>query len=268
MSTSPALYVPLVTPLNDRGEVCKQSVSRLIANTQRYATGFIACLTSGEGWLLDESQWETMLRTTLSIAGSKRVIAGIERPDTAEVVRYAIKAQKLGAEAVMFPTPFGPEVTQAEMVAHFAAVHEATDLNLYIYNETSLSQNTAQLETLIEISTLPRVIGIKDSPPELRSQADIDWLRHQGLAYYLGWEHWLSTGLYSDGQTVSLANLEPAVCYLAARSSDPAVREFIGELTVKFGLDQEDWYRHIKDELMARGVLLSNQTVAAEVNLS
>ncbi|AWV00667.1 dihydrodipicolinate synthase family protein [Burkholderia sp. JP2-270] len=268
MSTKPAIYVPLVTPLNDAGEVCKTGVSRLLANTQRHVTGFIACLTSGEGWLLDEARWEAMLRTTLSIAGSKRVIAGIERPTTAEAVRYAIKAQKLGAEAVMFPMPFGAAVTQAEMIAHFAAVHEATDLNLYIYNETSLSQNTAHLDTLLEIARLARVVGIKDSPPELRTQADIDALRAHGLVYYLGWEHWLSTGLDSDGQTVSLANLEPAVCYLAARSSDPAIRAFIGELTVKYGLDQEDWYRHIKEELMVRGVLASNRTVEVEVNQS
>lgn len=268
MSTNPALYVPLVTPLTEQGEVCPTGVARLIANTTRHATGFIACLTSGEGWLLDETRWEAMLRATLAVAGGQRVIAGIERATTAEVVRYATKAQALGAQAVMFPTPFGTEVTQAEMVAHFTAVHDATDLKLYIYNETSLSQNTATLETLLEIARLPRVVGIKDSPPELRSQADIDRLRNAGLAYYLGWEHWLCTGLESDGQTVSLANLEPAVCRLATRSSDPALREFIGELTVRFGLDQEDWYRHIKEELTERGILASNQIVAVEVNLS
>ncbi|WP_254225622.1 dihydrodipicolinate synthase family protein [Burkholderia glumae] len=165
MSTDSALYVPLVTPLTEQGDVCPAGVARLIANTARHATGFIACLTSGEGWLLDETRWEAMLRATLAVAGGPRVIAGIERATTAEVTRYAVKAQALGARAVMFPTPFGKQVTQADMVAHFTAVHDATDLKLYIYNESSLSQNTATLETLLEIARLPRVAGIRTRRP-------------------------------------------------------------------------------------------------------
>ncbi|MFP3663209.1 dihydrodipicolinate synthase family protein, partial [Burkholderia sp. SIMBA_043] len=85
-------------------------------------------------------------------------------------------------------------------------------LDVYIYNESSLSGNETSVETLLAIASLPRVVGIKDSAEAAPDIDLINTLQRHGLKYFVGWEHHLGAGLPADGCVVSLANLEPALC--------------------------------------------------------
>src|SRR6185503_5722448 len=89
-------FIPLITPLDEAGAVSGPSVARLLAHARHTASGYIPCLTSGEGWRLSPAQWEAMLRFTLAEAEGRTVIAGIERPTTDEVLDYAEAAERLG----------------------------------------------------------------------------------------------------------------------------------------------------------------------------
>jgi 4-hydroxy-tetrahydrodipicolinate synthase len=261
--TARGVLVPLITPIDDAGEVCRRSVGCLIACSRDIATGYIPCLTSGEGWLASPAQWEAMVRATLELAGPRLVIVGIERPTTAEVVDHAHRARDLGATAVMLTSPFGRDVDQASIVEHYRRVHDTCGLDLYIYNESSLSENDTAFDTLLAIAELPRVVGIKDSVAGGRDPSQIAALRGRGLAYHVGWEHHLAGELEVDGCVVSLANLEPALCQVALRCRDPAVRAEVGRLTEVYGLLADDWYRHVKRVLRARGVIASDRTLAS-----
>lgn len=254
-------FIPLITPLDENGQVCRQSVAQLLAHARHAVSGYIPCLTSGEGWNLSASQWTDMLRYTLAEAGDQAVIAGIERGSTAEVLEYVRKAEELGARAIMLTSPFGAEVDQAAILAHYQAIHDGTDLDLYIYNESSLSGNETAFETLLRIAELPRVVGIKDSSEQPRSPEQIAALQARGLAYYLGWEHRLAGDLPADGNVVALANLEPMLCRMALDRSEPSMRWEISRLSEAYELFSEDWYRHVKLALKARGVITSARTV-------
>lgn len=260
---SPGVIVPLVTPIDDRGVVCRRSVAGLIACSQHIARGYVPCLTSGEGWRLSRSQWEAMVRHTLELAAPRTVIVGIERPTTGEVIELADLARRLGAGAIMLTSPFGPGVAQASIVEHYRQVHDASGLVIYIYNESSLSRNDTAFETLLAVAELPRVVGIKDSVASGRDPSQIAALRSRGLAYYVGWEHHLASGLPVDGCVVSLANLEPALCQVALGCADPALRAEIVRLTEAYELLADDWYRHVKRTLKARGVIASDRTLAS-----
>lgn len=256
------VFIPLVTPLDEAGSVCRQSVGHLLAQSCHTASGYIPCLTSGEGWLLSRSQWEAMVRFTLELAGSRTVIAGIERATTSEVMEYAQVARRLGASAIMLTSPFGAKIDQPSICEHYRQVHDASGLDIYIYNESSLSGNVTAFETLLAIAELPRVVGIKDSVEGGRELSQIAAIRSRGLAYYIGWEHHLARGLPVDGNVVSLANLEPALCRLGLHSAEPAVHAEIVRLSEAYSLLSEDWYRHVKRALKARGVIASDRTLA------
>lgn len=256
------LFIPLVTPLDEADAVCRASVARLLACSRQVASGYMPCLTSGEGWRLNRAQWEDMLRFTVSQAQGLPVIVGIERPATAEVVDYARLAQQLGADGVIVTAPFGAGVSQAHIAGHYRALHEACDLDIHIYNESALSENDTHFETLLEIAALPRVVGIKDSVQEGRPAAQIRALQERGLAYYIGWEQQLAGGVPADGCVVSLANLEPALCKVALASADAAVRAEVLRLSEVHALLSDDWYAHLKQALAARGVIGTARTVA------
>src|SRR5215208_4350695 len=161
--SSHGVFVPLITPLDEAGAVCKQSVGHIIAHTRSTASGYVPCLTSGEGWLLSRPRWEAMVRYTLELADPSTVIVGIERATTDEVVEYGLAARRLGAKAIMLASPFGGEIGQPSIFEHYRQVHDACGLDVYIYNESSLSGNVTAFETLLAVAELPRVIGIKDS---------------------------------------------------------------------------------------------------------
>ncbi|WP_338439233.1 dihydrodipicolinate synthase family protein [uncultured Aquabacterium sp.] len=257
------VIVPMVTPLQPSGDVCEQSVQQLIAYTRGAVDAYLPCLTSGEGWLLSEPQWVSMVACAVAEAQGKPVIAGIERSSTDEVLRYARKAQSLGATGVMLTSPFGPDVDQASIVAHYRRVHDACDLDIYIYNESSLSGNEISFESLLEIAILPRVVGIKDSAEGEREAHQIRALQDQGLVYLIGWEHLLARGIPADGNVVSLSNLSPTLCRLACRTDAEPVQAEIARLCEHHGLAAPDWYRHVKHALKQWGVILTERTVEA-----
>ena len=258
------VFVPLITPLRPTGEVCEQSVQQLVAYTQDAVDGYLPCLTSGEGWKLSERQWVSMVACAIGAAQGKPVIAGIERPSTDEVLRYALQAQSMGANGVMLTSPFGPDVDQANIVAHYRKVHDACSLNIYIYNESSLSGNETSFESLLEIAALPRVVGIKDSAEGGRDAAQIKALQDQGLVYLIGWEHLLAQAIPADGNVVSLSNLSPTLCRLACHTESQAVQTEIARLCDHHSLTAPDWYRHVKHALKQWGVILTEKT--AEVS--
>ena len=258
------LFVPLVTPLDDAQGICVASVRRLLHSCAPFADGYIPCLTSGEGWRLSDAQWQAMLGATLDLAGGKTVIAGIEAATTEQVVARAWLAERMGAHAVMFTSPFAPGLTQPQIIEHYRAVHAATSLPLMIYNESALSGNEKTVPTLLAIAALGRVTAIKDSPSVPRTAADIQALRSAGLAYLIGWEAQLAGALGSDGNVVSLANLEPAVCRLATVADQPRVAQWVACLDERFNLGADDWYAWVKRELKARGVLASDYLVKEE----
>lgn len=255
------VLVPLVTPLNADAKVCRQSVKQLVRACGPLVDGFIPCLTSGEGWNLSEGQWTDMLRYTLEFAGdSHRVVAGIELPTTPEVIERAELARKLGAREIIVTSPFTAGISQEEIVAHYQAIHSSTPLDLLVYNESALSGNEKSFDTLLKIARLERVTGLKDSPSQARTQAQIDRIRGEGVDYFIGWERELAGALVSDGNVVSLANLEPALCRLACRAKQPEVAALVARLNDTFFLGEDDWYAHVKRELVARGVLRSGLT--------
>jgi len=255
------VLVPIVTPLDSCGNVCRQSVKQLMQACKPLVDGFIPCLTSGEGWKLSLDQWTDMLQYTLEFADkTHRVVVGTELATTQAVIERAELASALGATEIMVTSPFGDGITQQHILQHYKSIHDNTTLDLLVYNEASLSGNEKSFETLLDIARLERVTGLKDSPSQERTQAQIDRIRSEGVDYFIGWENQLASDLVSDGNVVSLANLEPALCRVACRSRQPEIAGLVSELNEKFALGEEDWYAHVKRELVARGVLGSAAT--------
>ncbi|MCG6969501.1 MAG: dihydrodipicolinate synthase family protein [Gammaproteobacteria bacterium] len=258
------ILVPIVTPFNDRMDVCRQSVVNIMSRLYDHAYGVVPCLTSGEGWCLDSHQWSDMVRYCVSNAGGLKVIAGIEKATTAEVLRFVKIAQSLGVDGVMLTTPFGKNVTQPQMLEHFREVHHQSECDLWIYHEQPLSNNLLTLESLLAISSLPRVTGIKDSGEDHAIIDNIERFDELNVKVYHGWENRLVIGEKVTGNIVSLSNLEPAICQQATRCvSDLDLQSKIDSLCEKFSLTEVDWYRHVKNELWQRGVI-STQRIAAE----
>lgn len=259
----PGVTVALVTPLTDAGEVSEESVARLVASVRPYVNALLPALSTGEGRSLTDRQWRAMVSATVRHADGLPVVAGIQRPTTAEVAARAEIAEELGARALAVTTPYGPEVSQDEMYRHYERLGRLTGLPLVVYNESAVSGNSLELATLLRICALPAVAGVKDSAGSAPFTRELI-TAGPGVPVFAGLEHLLLESGPVDGYVVALANVEPALC--AALFAEPT-KERAAELAAactRYGLDRDDWYRALKGELHRRGVLESDRTVDLE----
>lgn len=249
------ILVPLITPIQANGLVCGDSVARLIDHVGICADGFVPCLTTGEGWRLTDAQWCDMVQSTLRHAGGRPVVAGIEERTTTQAAARIRKAAELGCTAVIAAKPFGTAVTQDEILAHFRFLADVADVDLLAYNESWLTGNVASQPTLSALTTISRLVAIKESTgiaPTTRWMAEH---RSELPALFQGAESLLQMSEEFDGFIVAAANLLPTLCHDLYSALDVGQFRKFKALCQSYGLLSDNWIARIKAELHMQGVL-------------
>ncbi|MCB1395759.1 MAG: 4-hydroxy-tetrahydrodipicolinate synthase, partial [Rhodobacteraceae bacterium] len=123
---------------------------------------------TGESPTLTHEEHEQVIEATVkAAAGRVPVIAGAGSNNTVEAIRFLKHAQKVGADAGLVVTPYYNKPTQAGLIAHYRALHDACDLPIIIYNIPGRSVIDMSPETMGELAKLPRIIGVKDATGKL-----------------------------------------------------------------------------------------------------
>jgi 4-hydroxy-tetrahydrodipicolinate synthase len=248
------VIVPMVTPLDERGEVSERSVQRLVASVRPYVNGLMPALTSGEGWRLSAGQWRDVVAYTKRHAGGLPVLAGVHVEDTAGVIERARIGEELGVDAVVVTTPFGAGVSQEQILEHYLAIREALSLPIFIYNEAAVSGNAIEFDTMLRICRIPGVAGVKESSGSVEFTNRLVAAR-TGVPVLQGWEHLLVETPGVDGCVLPLANIEPGVCAAMVAAPSPEQHARILALCERHGLLGNEWFVALKQELVRRGVI-------------
>jgi len=158
----------LVTPFKN-GELDLDALKHLIEwHIDSGTDGFVPVGTTGESPTLSHAEHDLVVETVVkAVAGRKPVVAGAGSNSTAESVRLARAAETAGADAVLVVTPYYNKPTQAGLIAHFTAVHDACNLPIIIYNIPPRSVVDMTPETMGELAKLPRIVGVKDATADL-----------------------------------------------------------------------------------------------------
>ncbi|MGX9180534.1 dihydrodipicolinate synthase family protein [Mesorhizobium sp. BHbdii] len=92
--------------------------------------------------------------------GAMPVAVGGQSTSTREVVALAKAASKAGADFLQISCPFYFGHTEADFFEHVAAVADASDIGLIIYNTFWTSSNLSN-ELIDRVSAIPSVVGLK-----------------------------------------------------------------------------------------------------------
>jgi len=158
----------LVTPFKD-GALDLKSLGALIEwHLEAGSDGFVPMGTTGESPTLSHEEHDQVVEFVVKqTAGRVPVIVGAGSNSTAEAIRLAKHAENVGADAILVVTPYYNKPTQAGLIAHFTAVHDACSLPIVIYNIPSRSVVDMTPETMGALAKLPRIVGVKDATNDL-----------------------------------------------------------------------------------------------------
>jgi 4-hydroxy-tetrahydrodipicolinate synthase len=124
--------------------------------------------TTGESPTLSHDEHAAVVEAVVKAArGRVPVIAGAGSNATAEAIDLVRHAAKVGADAALVVTPYYNKPTQAGMIAHYTALHDASDLPIIIYNIPGRSVVDMTPETMGRLARLPRIVGVKDATGKL-----------------------------------------------------------------------------------------------------
>ena len=157
--------VALVTPMTAAGDVDWTALEALVEwHITEGTHGIVPMGTTGESATLDTDEHLAVIKRTIDVvAGRVPVVAGTGSNSTAEAIHQTQEAQAAGADACLLVTPYYNRPTQAGLVQHYLAIAEATDVPLVLYNVPPRTACDMQAETVAELSTHPRIVGIKEA---------------------------------------------------------------------------------------------------------
>ena len=158
----------LVTPFRD-GAVDEAAMARLIERQIAAGVhGLVPVGTTGESATLSHEEHRRVVSLTVEVAARRvPVIAGAGSYATNEAIELAQQAREAGADAALVVTPYYNRPSQEGLYRHYAAINDAVDLPVLVYNVPSRTSVDIGNETLARLAKLPGVVGIKDATGDM-----------------------------------------------------------------------------------------------------
>jgi 4-hydroxy-tetrahydrodipicolinate synthase len=178
--------VAMVTPMHPDGTLSEPGLAGLVDHLLATGCdGLVVGGTTGESPTLTGAEPARLIRDVAArAAGRARVIAGVGTHGTATSVRRAREAEAAGADALLLVCPYYSRPTQAGIVAHCAAVADATALPVMLYDVPARTGVAMEVPTLVELAGHPRIQAVKDAKGDLFEAMTV--LARTSLAYYCG----------------------------------------------------------------------------------
>jgi 4-hydroxy-tetrahydrodipicolinate synthase len=175
METLNGCITAIITPFDRRLRVdyagLKENVDFQIKNG---VSGITPLGTTGESPTINDDERTKIIKTVIDQAnGRVKVIPGTGSYCTEDAIRYTKEAEDLGADAVLIVTPYYNKPSQEGLYQHFRAISEATDIPIIAYNIAGRTGVNIETSTLLRISSLNNVIGVKEASGSISQISDV-----------------------------------------------------------------------------------------------
>jgi 4-hydroxy-tetrahydrodipicolinate synthase len=168
-------YTALITPFRN-GEIDEPGLRRLVDfQIEGGISGLVPCGTTGEAATMTIAEHNRVVDIVVDqSAGRIPVIAGTGSNDTQCAIEHTVHAARSGADAALVVVPYYNKPTQEGMYRHFAAVAEATDLPIVLYNVPGRTGVNLAPETVLRLAEdIRTVVGIKEASGSLDQVSQI-----------------------------------------------------------------------------------------------
>lgn len=163
------VYPYLVTPTEANGSLDAGALRALIDRVIDAGVHGITPLgSSGELVYLPDAMRQQVIETAVAAAdGRVPVVAGIGGFSTADIVGQAERASAAGVDGLLIVLLGYTPLSEDDLVSHFRAVSDATDVPLAIYHHPKLTNLPISATTFERLAAIPRVDYVKESSGKL-----------------------------------------------------------------------------------------------------
>jgi len=160
----PAVITPFRNQKVDYNSLDK-IINHLINNG---SNALVPCGTTGESPTLSHEEHKKIIEETIRITDKRiPIIAGTGSNNTAEAIDYTKHAETSGADSALVVTPYYNKPTQQGLYAHFESIAKSVKIPIIIYNIPGRSIVDMSINTMIELSKIDNIVGVKDATNDL-----------------------------------------------------------------------------------------------------
>jgi 4-hydroxy-tetrahydrodipicolinate synthase len=180
--------VAIVTPMREDGALDLAAFRKLIDwHVAEGTDGIVVVGTTGESPTVDFDEHKELIRIAVQHSkGRIPIIAGTGGNSTAEAIELSESAKKAGATASLSVVPYYNKPTQEGMYQHFRKIAESVDLPMILYNVPARTVADLQNDTVLRLTEVPGIIGIKDASASIERASDLIRRMPRNFAIYSG----------------------------------------------------------------------------------
>ncbi len=221
--------VAIVTPMHEDGSLDLKSFRALIDfHVEQGTDGIVVVGTTGESPTVNFKEHHLLISTAVKhAAGRIPIVAGTGANSTTEAIDLSAYAKDAGADASLSVVPYYNKPTQEGLYQHYKSIAEAVDIPQIIYNVPGRTVVDINNDTVLRLSQISNIIGIKDATGNMGRGFDLLCRVPKDFAVYSGDDVSSLAFLLQGGHgTISVtANVAPKLVH------EMCVAVFEGELT-------------------------------------
>ena len=164
----------LVTPFSD-GEIDYKALGNLI--DRQISLGIdalVICGTTGEAPTLSDLEHKRVLSFALERAGGcVPMIAGTGSNDTAHAIEMSRFASSQGYDALLTVTPYYNKASERGLIKSFAAIADATDKPIILYNVPTRTSCNITLPVYKELAKHENIVAVKEASGNISAIASL-----------------------------------------------------------------------------------------------
>jgi len=165
ISTLSGTGVALVTPFKADMSLDEPALARVIEHVIAGGVEYIVTLgTTGETPTLSRDEKVRIARYTIEVVnGRMPVVIGAGGSDTREVIREIEKLPTDQAVAILSASPYYSKPSQEGIYQHYKAIAAASPIPVLLYNVPGRTARNVDAGTILRLSELSNIAGIKEA---------------------------------------------------------------------------------------------------------
>ena len=213
--TLKGIYPPLTTPFIDDEVSFDKFLKNLIKYERKILSGYVLFGSNGESVFLTREE-KLQLITTIRKHTNRKIIAGTGLDSIKETISLTNDAAEAGADYALIITPsfFKSEMKHHTFLNYFTRVADSVMIPVILYNVPKFTGVNIEVETIVELSSHPNIIALKDSTEISSRISELAANVHLDFRLIVGTASVLFSGLSSGavGGILALANIAPDEC--------------------------------------------------------